>query len=185
MRSTQRRAAASTLKNRSSRATSRCSASRGSARRGAGGRGAGGRARADSGRDHRRRLARLQARRRHPGKVEPEELGLPGVTVELPTRRQEGRVGDDASRRHLRVRRRRGRQLHASASAPSTFAKPFGGVVVARREADHAGDHHRLHLDLGRLRDGGDRGGARGHPARRRSRRPAPTAPPSGRSSAA
>ena len=62
---------------------------------------------------------------------------------------------------------------------PATnFTEPFRGVDLARPDAGHAGDHRRVHLDLGRLRHGADRGragraapgGARGGPGRRRHR---------------
>ena len=102
-----------------------------------------------------------------PGAVDQGELGLPSVTVELrdaPARSVERRR---RPRRHLRVHGPRPGHLPARRSAPATFAKPVQRRLLARAEADHAGDHDRLHLDLGRLRDGRDRGRPRGDPTRR------------------
>ena len=89
----------------------------------------GGEARAAPGRDQRRRLAGLQARRRRHGRRGGAgELGIPGVTVEL--RDSEGDTIDDtktetngtfafddveAGQYHVRV-------------ASTTFAEPFRGV---------------------------------------------------------
>ena len=101
-----------------------------------------------------------------PGVVEQEELGLPGVTVEL--------------------RDENGRALFETTTEPNgTFAfddvqagpVPGGdrggdvlpalrGRLVARRGPDHARDHDGLHLGLGRLLDGRDRRRPRRHPAR-------------------
>ena len=59
--------------------TSRCRPDRDPAGAGAGGSEAGGRARSRRRADHRCRLARLQAGRRHAGQGRAGELGLPGV----------------------------------------------------------------------------------------------------------
>ena len=89
-----------------------------------------------------------------PGKVEQGEQGLPGVVVELfDSSGQEGAVDHQRGRRLVRVhgphrlrvcdRRRRGDVREAVRRG-----------LLARLAADHAGDHHRLHLGVGRLRDG-------------------------------
>ena len=101
-----------------------------------------------------------------PGKVEQGELGLPGVKLEL----------RDASGKKVAL---------DEPAADGTFA--FDGVEagsykvgdragdvpaavrrgrVARPEADHAVADDRLHLGVGGLRDGRDRGRPRGDPAR-------------------
>ena len=136
-------------------------------RRGPRGRGPGGQARAAPGRDHGVVWRDFKPGGGTPGEVESGELGLPGVTVDL--RRPGGETVEtrhNRGRRHLRVRGASRTASTASRSASSTFATPFAGRHLARREADHAGDHDRLPLDLGRLRDGRDRGRARGDPAR-------------------
>ena len=114
-----------------------------------------------------------------PGEVEQDELG--------PARRDacdsQGRVREQgrlrrrrAHRRHVRLRGRRGGRVTASAISSQTFAEPFEGVAWLGEELITPVDHHRLHLDLGRLRDGRDR--APGCPRSRAtcSRRLAPTA---------
>ena len=64
-----------------------------------------------------------------PGEVEPQELGIPGVTVEL-LDADGGTVesATTADERHVRVRGRRRRANTGSRSAAETFAQPFEGV---------------------------------------------------------
>ena len=89
-------------------------------------------ARAAPGRDHRRRLAGLQARAAAtPARSSTEELGLPGVTVELrDARRQPGR---DARRREddgtFALRRASAPGTYRVAIGAETFAEPFDGVT--------------------------------------------------------
>jgi hypothetical protein len=76
------------------------------------------------------------------------------------------RHGDDAGRRHLPLRGRRGRPVrrgHRRGDVRGALQRRH----VAWRRPDHALDHHRLHLDLGRLRHGRDRGRPIGDPSRR------------------
>ena len=86
-----------------------------------------------------------------PGEVEPQELGIPGVTVELL----------DARRRHGRERLDRGRTAPSSsprsrpgdyrvAIGAETFAQPFVGISWLGEKLITPVDHVRLHLDLGR-----------------------------------
>ena len=122
-----------------------------------------------------------------PGKVEKGELGLPGVTVAAARRdgqdgRSRRRRADDGTFDFTNVA---GRAPTTPAIGAADVRQAVGRLRLARPEADHAGADDRLHLDLGRLRDGRDRA-----PASRRcratcSRRRAPTARPSGRCSAA
>ena len=102
-----------------------------------------------------------------PGKIEEQEVGIPGVTVELrgqdggsvasATTNPDGTFAfEDVEDGQYRV-----------AIGPKTFAEPFGGVSLARAEPHHARDHDRLHLGDGRLRDGHHRRGPLRHPARR------------------
>ena len=118
----------------------------------------GGEAGAAPGRDHRRRLAGLQARRRHArARSSQEELGLPGVTVELrDSRGRHGRRHHDGDERHLRLRRRRGRRVPRQRRQHDVRGAVRRGQL-ARRQADHAGDHDRVHLGPGRIRDGDHR----------------------------
>ena len=100
------------------------------ARRGAGGRHAGRRPAAQAGR---RSPASSGATSSPgggtPGKVEPEELGLPGVKVELrDVVREDGRDGDEPGRRRLRVHRRRRAARTAVGINAETFRPPFEGV---------------------------------------------------------
>ena len=114
-------------------------------------------------------------------------------------RRSSGSRRDGRAARRLRGRWHRRRRAPATARSPSrtleagTYRAAIGRRrsealrrrLLARAEADHARGDDGLHLGLGRLRDGRDRRGPRRDPARRARGRPAPTAPASGRSSAA
>jgi alpha-glucoside transport system permease protein len=92
-----------------------------------------------------------------PGEVEPKELGIPGVTVELlDASGGQGRQRLDRRQRNLRVSELEAGQYKVAIGA-ETFAQALPGHLLAGREADHAVDHVRVHLDLGRLLDGRDR----------------------------
>ena len=145
------RPAASCSRSRSSRATSRSSASRGSARR---------RCRPTPCRPSCRRRSpagspassgetssRAAAR---PARSKQEELGLPGVTVEL---------RDDSGRSVLETQTEADGTFAFEDVEAGTYRAAIGAGdvlaavrrrVVARREPDHAGDHDGLHLGLGR-----------------------------------
>ena len=112
--------------------------------------------------------------------------GCPGVHGRAARRgRQDGGLGEDRRRRRLPVHRAEGRGPTRRRSRRPRSRKPYGGVVVAVAAPDHARDHDRLHLGLGRVLDGGDR--ARAWPPSRGTcwRRRAPTARGSGTCSAA
>ncbi len=94
-----------------------------------------------------------------PGEVESDELGLPGVTVEL--RDDAGSVVAKAKTEAdgtFAFDERRGGRVPRS-DQRFDVRHPLRRGLVARSEADHAGDHDRLHLGLGRLLDGRHRGG--------------------------
>ncbi len=119
------------------------------------------------------------------GVVEEEELGLPGLTVEL--RDDSGSSvasSEHRDRRPVRLRQRRPRRL--SGRHPREHVRrAVRGLLVARAEPDHAGDHDRVHLGLGGLLDGRHRRGLSPPSRATCSRRRARTAPTSGRSSGA
>ena len=75
------------------------------------GREAGGRARGALRRDHRRRLAGLQAGRRHSGQAGEGRARAPGRDRRATERRQGGRRHDDRAERHVQVRERRAGDL--------------------------------------------------------------------------
>ena len=84
------------------------------------------------------------------------------MTVQL--RNGEDKVVRDRSLRPTTARSTSERSqpgtYHAGIAA-ADLREALGRVRLARHEADHALADHRLHLDLGRLRDGGDRRRAR------------------------
>ena len=104
-----------------------------------------------------------------PGKVEQRRARAPGRDRRAARlRRQDGRRATTTEPNGtFAFDERRSRAPTASAIGADTFADAVRGRLLARAEADHARDHDRLHLGLGRLRDGGDRGRAGGDPARR------------------
>ena len=98
--------------------------------------------------------------------------------------RQEPRLDDVAGERRLRLRQREGRDVprrDRRGELPAAVRRRR----LARPEADHAVADHRVHLGLGRLRDGRHRGRASLRSRATRSRPRAPTALPSGKSSSA
>ena len=102
-----------------------------------------------------------------PGKVEPQELGIPGATVALKDSTgktvQSTKTGDDGVFTFKDV-------PAGSYTAAVGVLDVLVGVrrrFVARLEADHAVDHHRVHLGVGRLCDGRDRRRPRCDAARR------------------
>ena len=101
-----------------------------------------------------------------PGEVEEEELGLPGVTVEL--REQSGgsvvASTETAAERHVRVRRGRAWPVRRR-NRPGHLLAVLRRRLLARAEPHHAVDHDGVRLGVGRLRHGRDRGRARRDPA--------------------
>ena len=81
-----------------------------------------------AGRDHRRRVARLQPGGGKPGVVERGELGLPGVTVELREPAATTSPSADRGRRELRLRGLEQGQYRVAIGA-ETFEEPFQGVA--------------------------------------------------------
>ena len=101
-----------------------------------------------------------------PGQVEEDELGLPGITVEL---RDEGggsvletQTEADGTFAFEDVEA----GSYRAAIGADTFSEPYAGVSWLGAEPDHTGDHDGVHLGLGRVLDGRDRRRARGDPAR-------------------
>ncbi len=91
------------------------------------------------------------------GVVEESELGLPGRHGRAARLvGQAGRLDDVGGRRQLRVREPRGRRLPGR-NRRRDLPGAVCGSRLAGTEADHAGGDDRLHLGLGRLRDGRDR----------------------------
>ena len=85
---------------------------------------------AASRRHHRCRVAGLQARRRHAGRVESEELGLPGVKVELrDTSGNQVGSADTENDGSFRFEELEGSGPYTVAIAAETFAEPFQGVT--------------------------------------------------------
>ena len=124
------------------------------------------RARRGERRHRRHRLARLHAgRRRRAGRDRPGGAGLPGVEVEAVADGGGRGVGDHRRRRHVRARGLEPGAYKLRLPA-SNFREPFGGVTWLGPTLVTPAIIVVLHLDLGRLRDGGDRGGAGGDPAR-------------------
>ncbi len=89
-----------------------------------------------------------------PGKVEQDEVGIPGVTLDLldqsgkqvatATSRADGTFAFD----------RLSQGTYKVGIASSTFQQPYAGVPWLGAEPDHAVHHHLLHLGVGRVRDG-------------------------------
>ena len=121
-----------------------------------------------SGRDHRRRLARLQAGRRHArqGRAAASSACPASKVVLRDARRQEGRLGDDGGQRQLLVRRPGAGHLPGRRSTPRRSRSRSAGVAWLGSKLITPSIMHRLHLGLGGLRDGGDRGRPRRDPAR-------------------
>ena len=118
------------------------------------------------GRDHGGGLERFQARWRHAGQARAGRARPPGGDRGASRRKRQARVGDDdRARRHVRLRGGRGRVLSRGDRAEDLLGALRGGLV-ARCRPDPALDHDRVHLGLGRVRHGRDRGRPRSHPAR-------------------
>ena len=97
-------------------------------------------AEARAGRDHRRRLARLQAGRRHArARSSRGSRGCPGVTVELiDATGKTVQTTTTARRRLVHVRRRLGPASYKVGIARVDVRGAVRGHLVARAEADHA-----------------------------------------------
>ena len=94
--------------------------------------------------------------------------GCPGVTVEL--RSTTGKTVQTTTigrRRHVRLHEGRRRARTRPAIGGGDVREAVRRLLVARAEPDHAVAPDRLHLDLGRLRDGRDRRRPRRDAARR------------------
>ena len=133
----------------------------------------------------RRGLARLHAgRRRRRARSTRPSRGCPASQVEA--RRGDGTVAAATTDDRRRVRFARPRPAAATPCAlpASNFREPFTGRHLARPRPGDPGDHRRVHLDLGRVRDGADRRRASPPSRATRWRPPGWTAPTSGRCSA-
>ena len=101
-----------------------------------------------------------------PGEVEEEELGLPGITVEL--RDESGgsvletQTEADGTFAFEEVEA----GSYRAAIGPDTFSEPYAGVSWLGAEPDHARDHDVVRLGLGRILDGRHRGRPRRDSAR-------------------
>ena len=103
------------------------------------------------GRDHRRRLERLQARRRRRRRRgrEPRSSGFGGATVELRDARG-GTVDDTTTEPDGTFAFEDVETASTTSRSPVHVRGAVQGVQLARRPADHAGDHVRLHLGVRR-----------------------------------
>ena len=117
------------------------------------------------------------------GALDPTELGYPGMKIEAV---KDGKVVASADGRAPTApspcpRRPTGPN---SGSRRATSRRPYNGLDWLGPSLVTPGDHRVVHLDVGRVRDGADRGRARGHARGNSWRRPGSTARTSGRCSA-